>query len=179
MQGLLAEDSHKPDGAVVTVAGMITSVSRRVAKSSGNPYARIELEDRTGSIEVMFFGRAYEPIAPVLSEDLICTIKGRLQRRDDGSTTISAQELNLPEISADGTSGPVVIAIPEFKATEETLGELRSILRNHRGESEVRIAMNTRTKRIVMRLGADLRVQPNPALFGDLKVLLGPACLDV
>jgi DNA polymerase-3 subunit alpha len=23
-----------------------------------------------------------------------------------------------------------------------------------------------------------LRVNPNPALFGDLKVLLGPACLD-
>ena len=179
VQGLLSEDSHKPDGAVVTVAGMITSVSRRVAKSSGNPYARIELEDRTGSIEVMFFGRAYEPIAPVLSEDLICTIKGRLQRRDDGSTTISAQELNLPEISTDGTSGPVTIGIPEFKATEETLGELRSILRNHRGESEVRIAMNTRSKRVLMRLGADLRVQPNPALFGDLKVLLGPSCLDV
>ncbi|MDO4916381.1 MAG: DNA polymerase III subunit alpha, partial [Rothia sp. (in: high G+C Gram-positive bacteria)] len=179
VQSLLSEDSHKPDGAIVTVAGMITSVSRRVAKTSGNPYARIELEDRTGSIEVMFFGRAYEPIAPVLAEDLICTIKGRLQRRDDGTTTISAQELNVPEISADGNSGPVVIALPEFKATEQTLAELRGILRNHQGESEVRIALNTRTKRILMRLGADLRVQPNPALFGDLKVLLGPACLDV
>ena len=179
IQGLLSEDSLKPDGAVVTVAGMITSVSRRIAKNSGNPYARVELEDRTGSIEVMFFGRAYEPIAPVLAEDLICTIKGRLQRRDDGSTTISAQELNLPEISADGSSGPVTISIPEFKATEGTLEELRSILRNHRGESEVRIAMATRSKRILMRLGPDLRVDPHPALFGDLKVLLGPACLDV
>jgi DNA polymerase-3 subunit alpha len=29
-----------------------------------------------------------------------------------------------------------------------------------------------------MRLGVHLRVNPNPALFGDLKVLLGPACLD-
>jgi DNA polymerase III subunit alpha len=24
----------------------------------------------------------------------------------------------------------------------------------------------------------DLRVNPTPSLFGDLKVLLGPACLD-
>ncbi|GGH56533.1 DNA-directed DNA polymerase [Rothia aerolata] len=179
VQSLISDDSHKPDGAIVTVAGMITSVSRRVAKASGNPYARVELEDRTGSIEVMFFGRAYEPIAPVLSEDLICTIKGRLQRRDDGSVTISAQELNVPDISVDGAAGPVTIAIPEFKATEQTLGELRTILRNHRGESEVRISMNTRTKKLLIRLGADLRVQPNPALYGDLKVLLGPACLDV
>lgn len=178
VQGLVAEDSIYADGATVTVAGMITSVSRRIAKSSGNPYARIELEDRTGSLEVMFFGRAYEPIAGLLSEDLICTIKGRLQRRDDGSVTLSAQELQLPEISADGSAGPLTISIPEYKATEETLEQLRDILRNHKGESEVRIAMTTRTKRLLIRLGAHLRVNPNSALYGDLKVLLGPTCLD-
>ena len=179
IQALVSEDSVKPDGAIVTVAGMITSVSRRIAKNSGNPYARIELEDRTGSLEVMFFGRAYEPIAGVLTEDLICTIKGRLQRRDDGSVTLSAQELNIPEISADGSAGPVTISLPEYKATEETLGQLKDILRNHRGESEVRIALATRTKRLLLRLGPDLRVNPNPALYGDLKVLLGPTCLDL
>ena len=92
--------------------------------------------------------------------------------------TLSAQELHIPEISADGTGGPVTIVIPEYKATEETLGQLRDILKNHRGESEVRIAMTTRTKKLLLRLAPDLRVTPNPALFGDLKVLLGPACLD-
>ncbi len=179
VQSLLSDESHKPDGATVTVAGMITSVSRRVAKASGNPYARIELEDRTGSIEVMFFGRAYEPIASVLTDDLICTIKGKLQRRDDGSVTISAQELNVPEISAEAGEGPVVIAMPEYKATEQVLRQLQTILREHRGEAEVRLALATRSGRLLMRLGADLRVQPNPALYGDLKVLLGPACLEV
>ena len=64
-------------------SGMITSVQRKVAKTSGNAYARIELEDRTGSMEVMFFGKVYAPIASLLAEDLIVTIKGRLQRRDD------------------------------------------------------------------------------------------------
>lgn len=179
VQSLLSDESPWKDGQIVTVAGMITSVSRRVAKASGNPYARIELEDRTGSIEIMFFGRAYEPIASVLTDDLICTIKGRLQRRDDGSVTISAQELNVPDITPDGTAGPVTIALPEYKATEQTLQDLRGILRNHKGESEVRIVMNTQTKRITMRLGLDLKVQHSPALFGDLKVLLGPTCLDV
>jgi DNA polymerase-3 subunit alpha len=31
----------------------------------------------------------------------------------------------------------------------------------------------------LMRLGIEYRVNPNSALFGDLKVLLGPTCLDV
>ena len=127
----------------------------------------------------MFFGKAYAPIAGVLAEDLICVIKGRLQRRDDGSVTISAQELTVPELSADGHSGPVLIALPEFRATEETVKEIGAVLRNHRGDSEVRIHLETRQKVQVLRLGPDLRVNPSPALFGDLKVLLGPTCLEV
>nr|WP_085529612.1 DNA polymerase III subunit alpha [Kocuria massiliensis] len=177
VQSLLDEDG-KPDGSVVTVAGMITSVQRKVAKSSGNAYARIELEDRTGSMEIMFFGKVYAPIAGVLTEDLICTIKGRLQRRDDGSVTISAQELKVPDIDADGQKGPVILSIPEHRATESTLRELENILINHRGDAEVRINLACRTKDVLMRLSPRLRVNPNPALFGDLKVLFGSSCLE-
>ena len=177
VQSLLDEDG-KPDGAIVTVAGMITSVQRKVAKSSGNAYARIELEDRTGSMEVMFFGKVYAPIASLLAEDLIVTIKGRLQRRDDGSVTISAQEMKIPDIDAEGQQGPIVLSLPEHRATERTLRELEGILLNHRGEAEVRINLACRGKDVLMRLSPRLRVNPNPALFGDLKVLFGPACLE-
>lgn len=177
VQSLLDEDG-KPDGSVVTVAGMLTSVQRKVAKSSGNAYARVELEDRTGSMEIMFFGKVYAPIASVLAEDLIVTIKGRLQRRDDGSVTISAMELKVPDIDAEGQSGPVVISLPEHRATESRLRELEGILQNHRGEAEVRLNLACRNKDVLMRLSPRLRVNPNPALFGDLKVLFGPTCLE-
>ena len=178
IQPLLSDDNNRPDGAVVTVGGMITSLSRRIAKTSGNAYARIELEDRSGSIEIMFFGKAYAPIAGVLTEDLICVIKGRMQRRDDGSISISAQELTVPELSMDGTSGPVCVALPEHRATEATIRQIGEVLRNHRGESEVRIHLDTHRCLQVLRLGPEHRVNPTPALFGDLKVLLGPACLE-
>ncbi|MBO9706199.1 MAG: DNA polymerase III subunit alpha, partial [Arthrobacter sp.] len=68
-------DDGPPDGAIVTIAGMITSLSRRVAKSSGNAYARAEIEDLGGSIETMFFGQVYGPIATILAEDLIVVVK--------------------------------------------------------------------------------------------------------
>ncbi|MGK4186651.1 DNA polymerase III subunit alpha [Rothia koreensis] len=177
VQSLLDEDG-KPDGSIVTIAGMITSVQRKVAKTSGNAYARVELEDRTGSMEVMFFGKVYTPISGVLSEDLICTIKGRLQRRDDGSVTITAMELKVPDIDADGQKGPIILTLPEHRATEQNLRELETILLNHRGDAEVRINLTCRTKDVLMRLSPRLRVNPNPALYGDLKVLFGSSCLE-
>ncbi len=166
------------DGATVTIAGMITSLQRRIAKNSGNAYARAEIEDLGGSMEVMFFGQVYGPISGVLAEDLIVVVRGRLQRRDDGAVTLNAQELTVPDLS-EGHTGPVVISVLNHKATEPVVSALGEVLRTHPGTSEVQIRLNSSSRVEVMKLGVDLRVTPSSALFGDLKVLLGPACLDV
>lgn len=173
---IIAEDGPH-DGAIVTISGMITSLSRRIAKASGNAYARAEIEDLGGSMEVMFFGQVYGPIASVLAEDLIVVVKGRLQRRDDGAVTLNCMELSVPDLS-EGTNGPLQISMPTHKATEAVVTELGDVLRNHRGNSEVRLHLQGDTRTEVMALPVHLRVNPSPSLFGDLKVLLGPTCLD-
>ena len=173
---IIAEDGPH-DGAIVTISGMITSLSRRIAKASGNAYARAEIEDLGGSMEVMFFGQVYGPIASVLAEDLIVVVKGRLQRRDDGAVTLNCMELSVPDLS-EGTNGPLLISMPTHKATEAVVTELGDVLRNHRGNSEVRLHLQGDTRTEVMALPVHLRVNPSPSLFGDLKVLLGPTCLD-
>ncbi|MGN7151250.1 DNA polymerase III subunit alpha [Arthrobacter sp. SAFR-179] len=173
---ILGEDGPQ-DGAIITIAGMITSLSRRIAKASGNAYARAEVEDLGGSIEVMFFGQVYGPIASVLAEDLIVVVKGRLQKRDDGAITLNCMELSVPDLS-EGLNGPLVITMPTHKATEAVVTELGDVLRTHRGNSEVRLHLQGDTRTEIMGLPVHLRVNPSPSLFGDLKVLLGPACLD-
>ncbi|TYC98725.1 DNA polymerase III subunit alpha [Arthrobacter echini] len=188
LEGILGQHADSPipsiigeegpaDGAIVTIAGMITSLQRRIAKNSGNAYARAEIEDLAGSMEVMFFGQVYGPISGVLAEDLIVVVRGRLQRRDDGAVMLNAQELTVPDLSG-GHSGPVVISMAQHKATETAVSALGDVLRTHPGTSEVLIRLNSSRKVEVMKLGVDLRVTPTPGLFGDLKVLLGPACLD-
>ncbi|NKX54931.1 DNA polymerase III subunit alpha [Arthrobacter mobilis] len=166
------------DGAMVTIAGMITSLQRRIAKNSGNAYARAEIEDLGGSMEVMFFGQVYGPISSILAEDLIVVVRGRIQRRDDGAVTLNAQELTVPDLS-DGHSGPVVISLANHKATEDVVTALGDVLRTHPGNTDVQVRLNHARKIEVMRLGLNFRVNPTPSLFGDLKVLLGPTCLDV
>ncbi|MCU1548134.1 MAG: dnaE [Arthrobacter sp.] len=173
---VIGEDGPN-DGAIITIAGMITSLSRRIAKASGNAYARAEVEDLGGSMEVMFFGQVYGPIASVLAEDLIVVVKGRLQKRDDGAVTLNCMELSVPDLS-DSMNGPVVITMQTHKATEGVVAELGDVLRTHRGTSEVRLHLQGDTRVEVMGLPVHLRVNPSPSLFGDLKVLLGPTCLD-
>jgi DNA polymerase-3 subunit alpha len=72
----------------------------------------------------------------------------------------------------------VVITMATHKATEAVVTELGDVLRTHRGNSEVRLHLQGDTRVEVMGLPVHLRVNPSPSLFGDLKVLLGPTCLD-
>ena len=167
------------DGTTVTVCGMITSLQRRVAKASGNPYARAEIEDMAGAVEVMFFGKTYQAVSMVLAEDLVVAVRGQIDKRDDGSITLKAMDVTVPEINEDGAAGPVVLSMPTQRASEKVVTELGRTLRAHRGSSAVHIRLVSGDRVELMRLGDQFQVTPSPALYGDLKVLLGPHCLDV
>src|SRR5690625_2284728 len=93
----LLSDEQRPEGSTVTVAGLLTSVQRRVSKA-GNAWATATIEDLDGGLEVLFFGETYLAYATTLIEDTVVAIKGRVRRRDD-SMQIQAMEVTLPDVT--------------------------------------------------------------------------------
>jgi DNA polymerase-3 subunit alpha len=114
-------------------------------------------------------------VSTMLGHDVVCVVRGRLNRRDE-TPTIFAQELTLPDIK-DGPRGPVVVTLPLARATNEVAERIKSVLSEHPGVTEVHLKLTQPGRSVLMRLDDALRVTASPALFGDLKALLGPACL--
>ncbi|MFD9673442.1 OB-fold nucleic acid binding domain-containing protein, partial [Streptomyces sp. NPDC059981] len=162
------------DGAVVTIGGIISGLQRKMTKQ-GNAWAIATVEDLAGSIECMFFPATYQLVSTQLVEDTVVFVKGRLDKREDVPRLV-AMEMMVPDLSSAGTNAPVVLTIPTVKVTPPMVTRLGEILRHHRGNTEVRIKLQGPRTTTVLRLDKH-RVQPDPALFGDLKVLLGPSCL--
>ncbi|MEU6595532.1 DNA polymerase III subunit alpha, partial [Streptomyces sp. NPDC046881] len=162
------------DGAVVTIGGIISGLQRKMTKQ-GNAWAIATVEDLAGSIECMFFPATYQLVSTQLVEDAVVFVKGRLDKREDVPRLV-AMELMVPDLSNAGTNAPVVLTIPAVKVTPPMVSRLGEILSHHKGDSEVRIRLQGPRKTTVLRLDRH-RVKPDPALFGDLKVLLGPSCL--
>ncbi|MXG90851.1 DNA polymerase III subunit alpha [Nocardioides flavescens] len=172
--GQLLLDEDRADGSTVTISGLITSVQRKITKR-GDSWAMVTLEDLEGAIDVLLFPSSYQLAAPFLAEDNIITVKGKLNRSKD-QPEIMGQEVSVPDLS-DGPSGPVVISLPSTRCTGPVVSQLREVLGTHPGVTEVRLRLLTREATKVMRLDDRLRVTPSPALFADLKQLLGPGCL--
>ncbi|PWD50018.1 DNA polymerase III subunit alpha [Serinibacter arcticus] len=172
----LLADEARPDGSVITVAGLVTSVAVKISKKSGNPWAMVTIEDLEGSVEVMFFGETYLAYSTVLAEDAVVVLKGRVRRRDE-ELTLQAMEMTLPDIVAAADGAPVAITIPESRCTQPLLERLVEVLQNHPGGNELHVHVRTRTGRTVVRAGDQLRIDRTSSLYGDLKALLGPNCL--
>ena len=169
---LLADDTRS-EGTTVTVCGLITSLQRRMSKN-GNPWATVVVEDIDGSVEVLFFGETYVAYTTMLAEDTVITVRGRVRRRDD-TVQLHAIEVSAPDVSA--VDAPVVITLPVARCTPPVVEQLREILASHPGVSQVHLRLTQPGRATVMRLEDTLRIQRSPALFGDLKALLGPGCL--
>ncbi len=119
-----------PDGQPVTVAGILSSVNRRVTKA-GAPWARATLEDLEGSVEVLFFPATYAQVGINVVEDALVVIKGRPQARDD-TVELIASDLSLPDLRV-GSQGPVVVRMAPARCTPPMVERLREVLAAHPG----------------------------------------------
>jgi DNA polymerase-3 subunit alpha len=162
------------DGTVVTVGGLLTTVTRKLTKR-GDPWAVVTLEDLEGSVEVLVFPSAYQSVGHLLAEDAVVLVRGRVTRRDE-AVSLAALDVTLPDLSR-GARGPLLLRLPDRSVTPPLVARLREVLRAHPGTTEVQLAVSSRGRVRLLRLDDGLRVAPTTELMADLKELLGPAAI--
>jgi len=169
-----AEPSPEPQS--VQLAGIISSVNRRVTKA-GAPWAQVVLEDLEGSIEVMFFPTSYTQVALLIAEDAVVSIKGRTDARED-TVKIIGSDITVLDTTI-GPRGPVVVSVPLSRCTPPMIDRLKDVLAAHPGTTEVQLRLiNNGQNDKSLRLGDQFRVKASAALMGDLKALLGPNAIS-
>ncbi len=172
---LLANDGPVP--GEITIAGMITSVDRRLAKS-GNPWGLVMLEDKDASIEVAFFSQAYLTVATNLLEDLVVAIRGRAQERDGGAITFMGKEMTVLDVSGvTSDRPPLTICLPVSRVVPTLALEIKKILSTHPGETPVHMRLKSPGRDDVTVLLPDYGVSVSTSFMGDLKGLLGASAI--
>ena len=82
----------------------------------------------------------------------------------------------MPDLS-EGPRGPVVVSLQAARCTPPVVERLKEVLATHPGTTEVHLQLVSGERRTALRVADGYRVAATPALMGDLKALLGPACL--
>nr|WP_210481659.1 DNA polymerase III subunit alpha [Naasia sp. SYSU D00948] len=162
------------DGETVTIAGLVTEVQHRTARNSGNQYGMVQIEDFGAEITVMFMGKAYQEFAPALAADSVVVVRGRVSQRED-SLNLHAYSLFTPDLGTSLGAGPLVLTMPDHRATTDTVQALNDVLIRHSGDTEVRLRLVKGETARVFEL--PFRVDVTADFYGEVKSLLGPGCL--
>jgi len=175
--GQLVTDESREDDTTVTIAGLITSVTRKTTKK-GDLYAVVTIEDLDGAVNVMVFPRDYQQSSTLLVEDSIVKVTGRVKRGRDEALELVGGDISPLDLTRGRGDQPIVIAMPAVRVTAPVVEQLKDVLATHPGAAEVHLKLHSAGRVTIMRLDEHLRVAPTPSLIADLKALLGPACLS-
>jgi len=172
----IAETEGLGDGDLVTVAGIVASVSRRYTKK-GEPYAQFRLEDLAGGVTVVVFPGQYESLQHLLEHDSILLVKGRADRRGRGEELqLRAVEVSEPDLGDGGRptppSGRLVIDLTAQSCTGTVIATLKELLAAHKGSSPVQVRFHSSAGVRPFDVGT-FRVEPGAGLLSELRVLLG------
>ncbi len=168
----LGETERRRDGEVVTVGGIVSAVKHLTTKK-GEPMVFLQLEDPTGSSEVVVFASTFATSRELCAVDRIIVVKGRVDHKQAGETKVIALELTPFEAVPERRD--VRFRIDARQAAAGTIAELARLVKEYPGESPVYVALETSMGARTLALGTGYRVQPDSDFIAEAKALLGEA----
>ena len=161
----------------MSLAGVITGVKRQISKKSGNEFARLVVEDFSGTAELLVFPEAWAAMSDRVHTDVPVLIKGAYGRRDQGSdnpTFIVESITRLAELRATGQFAIALELDTDSGLPLDVMRDVRAVAEAHPGSAPLELRWRGPD-------GSPARLRSNslklstagPALL-ELRSLLGP-----
>jgi len=171
ISGAEEENGGLRDEQDMTVAGMIAKVRMKTTRSD-SMMAYVELEDDTGTIELIVFPKTLERYSPYIKEDTGVIVNGRLTLREDRDPQIICETIrpisdleNAAYVPRQNGSRKLYIRL-ESKACP-LAGKIKPMLSMFPGEiPSILYYADTNTRE-------QCRITPDPRLIKRLNELLG------
>ncbi len=154
-------------GSKVTVSGIITKTRDQLTKK-GEMMRYIELEDLTGSIEVLIFPGQLRRFDSLLQADMQVTVSGNLDMAEDAPPKIRLEDIRTLDTAAHKRSR-LYLRVNSLDAN--SLDRVKEILRGANGDIEVVIKYEDTGQ--VLAAPRAMWVNTNDGREDKLKILLG------
>lgn len=166
-------------GDWVTVGGIIAA-TRQLRTRTGSQMMFVTVDDLEGTLEAIAFEKTITEYGDLLTVDTVVLVKGKVEHGDRGTSMVissmekfepseaqvAAAEVQLAELQRGPEDIRVKLDATQVQAS--VIDELKYVLGNFPGESEVVLEVSTTSGLRHLRLGADYRGNNTPTLRAEL-----------
>ena len=178
-----ADLTQLEDRDEVLLAGMISSIKKATTKKpsrNGNSrYVNFDFEDPHGIVRCIMWPEQFAQQGNLVQPELICFVKGRIDRRGREPNVIVDRLLTLEDAEKEFTS-LVAIKFQKGLHTAEDMTRVRDILNRFPGKTEVHIIVDSADEnapnqrvRYILSPPSALRVSCGPHFREELEQALG------
>jgi DNA polymerase-3 subunit alpha len=161
----------------VTIGVVVTAIKRQVSKRSGQEFARLTVEDFSGSSEVLVFPEAWAALGERIRPDVPLLIRGSYSRRDQGvenPTFIVDGVTRFAEVRASGELAVTIDLVRGLDLPPAVMEDVRRALDHHAGSAPLELRWRDESGRAVRFRSRSLTIAATPLALSDLRALLGP-----
>ena len=160
----------------MTLGVVPTAVKRQMSKRSGAEFARLTVEDFSGSSEVLVFPEAWSVLADRIKTDVPILLKGGYSKRDQGAENPTFIVEKVTPFAEVRTNGQVAVSL-ELEAganlTPEVMRDVRAVADAHPGTAPLELRWRDAKGGAARLRSRSVTMAANGASLGELRALLG------
>jgi len=160
----------------VTIGVVVTAIRKQLSKRTGNEFARLTVEDFSGSSEVLVFPEAWGVLAERIRPDVPLLLTGGYSRKDQGvdnATFIVETVTRFAEVRASGEVAVALDLVPGLELSPAVMDDVRAVVETHIGSAPLVLRWRDDAGKLVRFRSKSLTVNASPAILSDLRALLG------
>jgi DNA polymerase-3 subunit alpha len=121
----------------MSLSVVVTNIKRAISKKSGSEFARLTIEDFSGSAEVLIFPEKWAILNDQIRTDIPMLLKGAYSRRDEGGENPAFIVESATRLAEMRTNGQVTVAIDLAKGgySSDVLADVRAIAETYPGSA--------------------------------------------
>lgn len=171
--GELDEEIHD---SVVRLAGLVVSREVRLSKKDGRPWAVVQLEDRTGRVEMMLWSENYQKFGPLLEEESPVIVIGHMDRREEDKAKVIPAQIFSLEDAASSLVRDVYVCLDRDQCRPDIYQSLIELVKRDENKGDVPLCLiipGPKGGQAVLEAGSSIRLRPTLALLRALRAIAG------
>ncbi len=160
----------------IALGCVVTAIRRQTSKKTGAEFARLTIEDFSGSAEVLVFPEAWAIINDQVKADIPVLLKGGYSRRDEGSENPTFIVESVTKLAEKRTNGQVAVALHLVLGSipdKAVIEDVRSVVQSFPGTAPIEVKWSDGRESKARLRSRSLTMGADSAALKELRSLLG------
>ncbi len=159
----------------MTLSVVVTSIKRQMSKRTGSEFARLTIEDFSGSAEVLIFPEKWAVLNDQIRTDVPMLLRGAYARRDETADNPAFIVESATKLAEMRTNGNVTVAIDLAKGTYsgDVISDVRAIAETYPGSAPLEFRWSDGSGTQARLRSRSLTLAADGAALSALRNILG------